>query len=86
MLIDTSDLLQDTHIEKVIFKYPDMRLLSKHFNISLGERNFKEIQFFRANGVYVSPAGLSFACPCAGLSMETGLQHRETWDQSEDSV
>lgn len=45
MLIDTSDLLQDTHIEKVIFKYPDMRLLSEHFNISLGERNLRKFSF-----------------------------------------
>lgn len=45
MLIDTSDLLQDTHIEKVIFKYPDMQLLSEHFNISPGERNLRKFSF-----------------------------------------
>lgn len=32
------------------------------------------------------PAGVPAASPRAGLSLETGLQHGEAWDQPQDSV
>lgn len=75
MLSDTSDLLQDTDIEKVPYTWQTR----VHVVISaLGS--------IVGHGPSLPAALLSPAGPRAGLPLETGLQHCQTWDQPEDPV
>lgn len=75
MLSDASDLLQDTDIEKVAFRsQTTLKVLVSALRSILGYSLFLP-------AAVLSPAG-----PRAGLPLETGLQHCETWDQPEDPV
>lgn len=75
MLSDTSDLLQDTDIEKVPYTSQTT------FNVVISA-----LRSIVGYGLFLPAALLPPAGPRAGLPLETGLQHCETWDQPEDPV
>lgn len=77
MLSDTSDLLQDTDIEKVPYRLHTAATVNE---VTPDLRNITD------GGLFLPSALLPPAGPRAGLPLEPGLQHCEARDQPEDSV